>query len=198
VLPSYFVMVGIAISSAGAIVYLVATLRGEARPNRVSLFLWSVVPLIAFAAQVRQGVGLAAIMTLATGVLPFLVFLATFVNRRAVWNLTVFDVSCGVLSVVGLILWQVTQVGNLAIGLSIVADAFAAIPTVVKAFRYPNTEVPWPWLATCAGVLLTILTLERFTFANAAFIIYIFVLNLLIYVLVRFQLGPRLRPSQPL
>lgn len=192
-LPYYFVYVGVVVSSAGAIVYLIATLRGEAKPNRVSLFLWSVVPLIAFAAQVRQGVGLASLMTLMTGVLPFLVFVATFLNRKAVWRLTVFDVFCGVLSIVGLILWQVTKVGNLAIALSIVADGFAAIPTVVKAFRYPNTEVPWPWLATCVGVLLTLLTLERFTFANGAFILYIFILNLIIYLLVRFQLGTRLR-----
>ena len=188
-LPSYFVFIGVAIGSAGAMGYLAATLKGEVKPNRVSFLLWSVAPLIAFAAQLRQGVGIESLMTFATGFLPFLVFVATFFNRRSVWNLTFFDVSCGVLSVVGLILWKLTRVGNVAIALSIVADGFAAVPTVVKAFRHPNTEVAWPWLATSVGVLLTILTIDHLTFANAAFIVYILVLNVLIYMLVRFRFG---------
>ena len=195
VLPPYFVIIGVVISSVGAVGYLIATLRGLVRPNRVSFFLWSVAPLIAFAAQVRQGVGLESLMTFATGFMPFLVFLATFLNRNAVWKLTAFDVSCGVLSALGLVLWQVTRVGNVAIALSILADGFAAIPTVVKAYRYPNTEAAWPWLATTVGVVLTVLTLKQFTFANAGFILYILVLDTLMYLLVRFRLGARAEKS---
>lgn len=72
-LPSNFVFIGVAIGSAGATGYLVATLKGEVKPNRVSFLLWSVAPLIAFAAQLRQGVGIESLMTFATGFLPFLV-----------------------------------------------------------------------------------------------------------------------------
>ncbi len=188
-LPDYFVILGTVICAIGSVAYLVDTIKGRVKPNRVSFFLWSVVPIIAFFAQISQDVGLVALMTLSAGFLPFTVFLASFTNKQSVWKLTRFDLICGILSVAGLILWMITKVGNVAIFLSIVADAFAAVPTIVKAYKYPKTEIAWPWIATVVGVILTLLTLPALTFANSAFILYILVLNTLIWVLVQFRVG---------
>ena len=149
--------------------------------------------MIAFFAQIKQGVGMAALMTLSTGFLPFTVFIASFVNKEAEWKITRFDILCGILSLIGLVLWLITKVGNVAIFFSIVADGLAAIPTIMKAYKYPDTEIAWPWIATVIGVILTLLTLPAFTFANSGFILYILVLNTIIYVLVQFRLGEKLQ-----
>jgi len=191
-----FAIVGTLIGTAGAVAYVRDTIRGKVRPNRVSFLLWSVAPMIAFAAQLRQGVGLESLMTFSTGFMPLVTFLASFTNNRSVWKVTRFDAACGVLSAAGLVLWLVTKVGNVAILFSIVADGLAALPTLVKAYRYPETELAWPWLATCLGVVLTLLTLDRWTFANSGFILYIFVVDILIYVFVKFRVGVR-RGSTP-
>jgi hypothetical protein len=190
-LPGYFVIIGTLIGAAGAVVYLINTVKGKVKPNRVTFLLWSIVPFIAFFAQINQGVGLEALMTFSTGFLPLTVFLASFVNKQAVWKLTRFDLLCGILSLVGLVLWMITKVGNVAIFFSIVADALAAVPTVVKAYKYPDTEIAWPWIATVFGVILTLLTISSFTFANCGFILYILVVNTLIFVLVQFRPGVR-------
>jgi hypothetical protein len=190
-LHSSFVIVGTLIAAAGTVAYLINTVKGKVKPNRVSFLLWSVVPFIAFFAQIQQGVGLEALMTFSTGFLPFTVFIASFVNKQAEWKLTLFDLICGILSLVGLALWMITKVGNVAIFFSIIADGLAAVPTIVKAFKYPDTELAWPWLATVIGVLLTLLTLSKFTFANSGFILYILALNILIYALVKFRLGEK-------
>jgi len=184
-----FVIVGTLIGAAGALAYLWDTIKGKVKPNRVSFLLWSIAPMIAFAAQIQQGVGLESIMTFSTGFLPFLTFIASFTNKNAEWQLTRFDVVCGFLSMVGLILWLITKVGNVAIFFSIVADGLAALPTMVKAYKYPETEIAWPWLATCIGVALTLLTLKEWTFANSSFIIYIFITDLIIFICVQFKLG---------
>jgi hypothetical protein len=186
-----FVIVGTLIGTSGAIAYLVDTLKGKVRPNRVSFLLWSIAPMIVFAAQIAQGVGLESMMTFSTGFLPLLTFIATFVNKNAQWKLTRFDLACGVLSVAGLILWLITRVGNVAIFFSIVADGLAALPTLVKAYKYPETELAWPWLATCVGVTLTLLTLKEWTFANSGFILYILFVDFLIYCCVQFKVGKR-------
>ena len=55
-LDAHFVILGAAVGFAGALSYLVGTLRGTVRPNRVSWLLWSLAPLVAFAAEVQQGV----------------------------------------------------------------------------------------------------------------------------------------------
>ena len=187
-----FVIVGTIIGAAGAFTYLWNTIKGKVRPNRVSFLLWSIAPLIAFAAQLKQGVGLQSLMTFSTGFLPFLTFVASFTNKNAEWKLTRFDITCGVLSILGLILWLITKVGNIAIFFSIVADGLAALPTIIRAYKNPETEIAWPWLATCFGVILTLLTLSEWTFANSGFIIYIFAVDLLIYILVRFKVGNRI------
>lgn len=93
---------------------------------------------------------------------------------------------------IGLILWLITKVGNVAIFFSIVADGLAAVPTIVKAYKYPDTEIAWPWLATDFGVVLTLLTLNEWTFANSGFIVYIFIADTLIFSLVQFRIGEKL------
>ena len=186
-----FVIVGTLIGTAGALAYLWDTIKGNVKPNRVSFLLWAIAPMIAFAAQINQGVGLESLMTFSTGFLPLLTFIASFTNKNAEWKLTRFDVVCGFLSVAGLILWLITKVGNVAIFFSIVADALAALPTLAKAYKYPETEIAWPWLATCFGVALTLLTLKEWTFANSGFIVYIFLVDLLIFSCVQFKVGKR-------
>ena len=72
-LSQNFIIIGTLIGAVGSIAYLVDTVKGKVKPNRVSFLLWSIVPFIAFAAQIKQGVGLEALMT----------FMASFVNKKA-------------------------------------------------------------------------------------------------------------------
>jgi hypothetical protein len=195
-LHSNFIIIGTLIGAVGSVAYLTDTVRGKVKPNRVSFLLWSIAPLIAFFAQIKQGVGLEALMTFSTGFLPFTVFIASFVIKQAEWKLTRFDLICGILSLAGLALWMITKVANIAIFFSIVADGFAAVPTIVKAYKYPDTEIAWPWIATVLGVILTLLTLSTFTFANSGFILYILIVNTLIYTLVQFRLGEKLSKTK--
>ncbi len=187
-----FIIIGTLLGAIGSFAYLIDTVKGKVKPNRVSFLLWAVAPLIAFAAQIKQGVGLESLMTFSTGFLPLTVFIASFVNKQAEWKVTKFDLVCGVLSMIGLVLWLVTKVGNVAITFSILADGLAAIPTLVKAYQYPDTELAWPWMATVFGVILTLLTLNELTFANSGFIIYILIVNTLIYSLVQFRIGEKI------
>lgn len=187
-----FVIIGTIIGAIGSLAYLLDTVKGKVKPNRVSFLLWSIAPFIAFAAQIKQGVGLEALMTFSTGFLPATVFIASFVNKKAEWKVTRFDLVCGFLSIVGLILWLITKVGNIAIFFSIVADGLAAVPTIVKSYKYPDTELAWPWLSSVFGVVLTLLTLKVLTFANSGFIVYILLVNTLIFSLIQFRIGERL------
>ncbi len=190
-LPSYFAIIGALIGATGSIAYLIDTIKGKIKPNRVSFLLWSIAPFIAFAAQIKQGVGLESLMTFSTGFLPMLVFAGSFLNKKAVWKLARFDFVCGFLSIVGLVLWLITKVGNIAIFFSILADGLAAVPTIVKAYKAPETELAWPWIATSFAVLLTLFTIPTLTFANSGFIIYIFIVDTLIFSLVQFKIGER-------
>lgn len=185
--PSWFVVIGTAISAISGLGYLVSTITGQVHPNRVTFFMWSIAPLISSVAEVEQGGGLLAIQTLSMGVFPLLTLLASLTNPKAEWKLTKFDLLCGALSAVGLILWLITKVGNIAIILSILADGLAALPTILKTYRFPESEVAWPWFTTALGVGVSVLTIKQWTLANYGFLVYSFAVVLLIALLAKFR-----------
>jgi hypothetical protein len=188
-----FVIVGAIIAAVGTLSYLIDTLKGKVKPNRVSFLLWSLAPLIAFFAEIKQGVGIQALMTFVVGFLPLTIFIASFVNKKAEWKLTRFDLICGAMSIVGLILWYITKSGNIAIIFSILADGLAALPTVVKSFNYPETESAWPYFASTISGILTLLTVKVWNLATVGFPLYITLITLVIFSLVQFKLGKQIR-----
>ncbi len=78
-----FVFVGVFFQSIGGLSYLIDTVRGKIKPNKVSWFMWSLAPLIAFAAEVKQGVGIQSLTTFIVGFVPLIIFIASFVNKRS-------------------------------------------------------------------------------------------------------------------
>ena len=184
-----FVILGIFIQILGSLRYLIKTLQGEVKPNRVTFFLWALAPLIAFAAQVVQGVGIPSLVTFGIGFSPLIILIASFVNKKAYWKLGPFDFICGGLSLLGLLLWYITQVGNIAIVFAILADGLASLPTIVKTYRYPETEDGWYYLAFCISAALALLTIRNWNFTSFSFPFYIFIDTLIIFLLVQFKLG---------
>ena len=183
-LNSNFVIVGVVIALIGGMGYVIDTLNGKAKPNRVTFLLWAISTFIAFFAQIKQGVGVQALLTLSGGLIALMTFIASFLNKKAYWKITSFDIACGIFSALALILWQITKVGNTAIALSIVADILAAIPTLVKSHRYPHTENAPAYLACTIAAVLTILTITHWSFENYAWPFYTLSINSLIYILI--------------
>jgi hypothetical protein len=186
-----FVYLGVAIAALGGISYLINTLKGTVQPNRVTWFLWALAPLIAFSAQIKQEVGIQSLLTFIVGFGPLLVFLATFVNKKSYWKISRLDMVFGGLSILGLILWQITGVGNIAILFSIIADAMAAVPTIIKSYHHPESESAFAYFASATGAFITLLTINKWNFATYAFSLYIFVVCSILTLLIKFKLGKR-------
>jgi len=149
--------------------------------------------MVAFAAQLQKGVGITAIMTFSAGFCPLLILLASFVDKRSVWKLTKFDLACGALSLVGLILWALSREGNIAIMFAIIADLLAAIPTIIKSYKFPETE---SWLGYFSGAIngiIALLVIDTWNFEHYGFPLYITIVCLLISALVKFRIGPELQ-----
>ena len=173
-----FAIAGALIALFGCASYALDTLRGSTRPNRVGWSLWAIAPLIAFAAELSQGVKLQSLVTFAAGFGPLLVLFASFAHKTAYWKIKPFDWYCAALSLIALLLWWITGKGNLAIMFSICADLLACIPTAVKAYANPETENPIAFTMGAAGVIITLLTVQRWTFANYAFPGYLLIANI--------------------
>ncbi len=183
-LPELFAYIGVSIISLSYVVYLVDTIKGKAKPNRVTFSLWAAAPLIAFSAQIDQGVGIHAFMAFSASLGPLVILLASFLHKNKAWELGLLDYFCGLLAIIGLIFWQITQIGNIAIVFSIVADVFAALPTLVKAYRAPQTESKKSYFLATIGGILTFLTINTWDFATYGFPLYLILINTIIFGLL--------------
>lgn len=188
-----FIILGALISLVGSTSYVIDTIKGKIKPNRVSHFIWALAPMIAFAAQIQKGVGLSSLMTFMSGFLPLMTFIASFFNKKAEWKLNKFDLACGLFSIIGLVLWWITKEGVIAIIFSIISDGLASLPTIVKSFRYPETESALAYLTGSINSGLTLLTLKTWDITNAGFPIYIFVVCVLVFILIQFKIGKKFK-----
>jgi hypothetical protein len=179
VINDKFIFFALAITIFGNLTYLRDTLKGETKPNRVTWLLWGAAPLISYFSQKTSGGGIQTLYTLAIGVMPFVVLGASFLDKRAYWAITKFDIACGVMSVLALILLVATGKGLLALALSIVADMFASLPTLIKSYRHPQTETTVSYGLEIAASIIVILTIHHWIFVNYIFAIYILLSNVL-------------------
>lgn len=182
-------IIGVLIQSIGGIGYFLDTIRGKIQPNKVSWLLWAIAPLIAFAAEVSQGVGIHSLATFIVGFIPLIIFFATFVNKKATWRLSKFDIICGVLSVAGLAMWAITRAGNIAIFFAILADGLAAVPTLVKSYKEPLSESSLIYGLGVINAGIALLAISNWNFEHYAFPLYLFVIGAVLYLLIQFKLG---------
>ncbi len=177
-LDAHFVIVGAALDFLGVAGYAWHTVTGRTQPNRVTWALWAIAPLIAFAAEIRDGVGLQALLTFTVGFGPLVVFAASFASRGAYARITRLDMACAACSVAALVLWAVTRTGTVAVALSVMADAMAAVPTLIKSWRRPDTEHPGVYILGALGAALTLLTVTTWSIDLVAFPLYVMLLCL--------------------
>lgn len=193
-LPEYFAIVGALIASVGGLYYLYETIVGKSKPNRVTWLLWGIFPMITFFAQRVQGVEGVSWASFVSGLTPLLVVTASFLNAKAFWKTDKRDYICMLLGLVGIGLWAITKSPNLAILFVILADVAAGIPTILKAKSHPETESWQAFGISAFGFGIALLAVQQWDFQNAAFLIYLFVTNLVI-ALLAFQ-KPSKKPLQ--
>lgn len=174
----YLVFVGVAIQLAGIYYYSREILRGRAKPNRVTWLMWSIAPLIATTAALSSGVSFAVIPVFMSGFGPLIIFILSFANKKAYWKLGKFDYLCGVFSLLALLLWGITKQPAMAIIFAIISDFVAAIPTLIKSWRHPDTESPVPYFSGLINAFTSFGAVRMWGFVELAFPVYLIFINL--------------------
>lgn len=173
----YLVIVGAIVQLYGVAFYIKETLRGYTKPNKVTWLLWSVAPLIATFAALSDGVRWSVLPVFMSGFGPLLILLASFVNKKSYWKLGKFDYLCGLCSILALVLWGITKEPVIAIIFAIASDAFAAVPTLIKSWKYPETETVDAYTTGLFNSLTSFAAIKIWSFAEIAFPTYLVIVN---------------------
>jgi hypothetical protein len=167
----------------GTLAYVRDTLKGSSKPNRMTFLIWAAGPFIGVAAGIAAGAAWWALLPVfLAGLGPFAILLSSFRNPAAYWKLGRLDYACGALAVLALVLWGLTADPVTAIAFSILADALAAVPAVIKSWRYPETETGFTYFVALCNVSLGLLLAPSYTFSQAGFLIYLFIADLILTI----------------
>ena len=168
--PHSLVIISTLLMLWGGYAYFRDTLAGRTKPNRVSWFLWALAPLVSFSAAFSVDADIwASVRVLVGGVVPGVVFLGSFFNRKSYWKLTWFDWFCGGLSLTALLFWQLASSPLIAVLLATAANTFASIPTFIKAWNFPETETRLIFINSFLSAVLIIPAIPVWNIANSAF-----------------------------
>lgn len=165
--------------------YLRDTLKGTTKPNRISWCLWALLPLIGTAAAFQANADMwATLRVFLAGFLPLIIFVASFWNRQSYWHLTFFDWLCGACALLAIAVWLILDSPRIAILFAVIGDGFAALPTFVKAWKYPKTETGITYVINLIAVLLVVPSIPIWNIENSAFQIYLFATNLILIIAI--------------
>jgi len=192
-LPAWFVLFSVAIRLFSGGQYAWGVLRGKARPNPVTWFLWGLTAMIAFLAQLQNGPTAQSLVTFVLGLSPLVIFAIAMGKDRGRGHFTPFTISCGVIALIGIVLWQLTTNPELAIAFAIAADICASLPTLRKAYHDPESEYAFPYLLSSVSMLITLATITNWSFTVYAFPLYMMSINVVLYGVSRFRVRRMVR-----
>lgn len=189
----WLVILSAFVSIGGSAAYIRDTLAGKTKPNRVSWSMWALAPLVGTAAAFSAHADVwATTRIFLAGFLPLLVFLSSFINPQSYWKLSAFDILCGVCTLLAFIIWGVVDSPRSAILLAAIGDGFASLPTIRKAWKYPETETGLTYIASFVSVLLIIPSIPKWNIENSAFQVYLLIANtFLLFAVYRKRLSLR-------
>lgn len=179
-LPEQIVYIGVLTSLTLTFFYTRTIIYGETRPNLISWSIWALAPLIAVFLQIKAGAGLSFLSSFMSGFGPLLVVIVALVYKRGFWEITKLDIVCGVLALLSLVIYILTNKLGISIVFAILSDGLAAIPTIRKSWKYPESESFITYMAGIISNTLALLVIKNWIFSIYSFSVYLIMMNIII------------------
>ena len=155
----------------GSVPYVIATLRGAARPQVVSWSVWAALLAIGSAAALSDGqVPAAAYSGFCAAECALVAVLAVRGGDLAFRRL---DVLCLAGAAAGLVLLAVVRASAAAVAVTVAADLIAYIPTIAHAWRAPREETCSAYVLYAAGAWLALAVADFSVLAAVAYPAYL-------------------------
>ena len=169
--------------------YMIDILRGAAKPQRTSWFVFAALASVASISQLSDGACAGAWLTAGAAIGFSAVFVASL--RHGVGGFARRDAMALAIALAGLLLWRRTGDPVVALVAIIVVEVGAIALTSAKAYRAPTTETAATWLIDAVAGGAALLGVSGWTFREVAYPIHHVLANLAVLAAIR--LGRRRR-----
>jgi len=153
------------IALGGAVPYVIATLRGETRPNRATWTVYAVVGTLAVISSYAAGGRWSLLVGVAYAIGPVAILLASIRHGEGGWQ--PLDRACLGLAALGLAGWAVSGDARVGVVLHTLADAAGTVPTWRKAWRDPAHENRPAWTIYALASLLNLFAISEWSVGEA-------------------------------
>ena len=174
------VLIAVIIQLTGVSFYIKDMFRGTTKPNLVTWFVWALAPMIGSWLAWKAGARLSILPVFMAGFNPVLVIIVAILIKRGYWKITKLDIVCGILAVFALVLWVITRNLSISVLFAILSDALAAVPTLIKSWKFPETETYTAYLGGIIANILGLLIIKNWIFPIYSLGIYFILMNTLI------------------
>ncbi len=173
------------LSIAGALTYTRDTWQGKIKPNLVTWTMWTIAPLLGTAAALAAHADpWSLVRVFLAGFMPLILLVVVVIRPQGYWKLTPFDFLCGIFSLAALIAWLFVDSPRVAVVLSALGDLSAALPTIVKSWKYPETESGINYTFGLLSALLVFPAIPIWNVQNVFFQGSLLIVNLLLVIAV--------------
>jgi hypothetical protein len=155
--------------------YFRDTLHGHTRPNSVSWFGWTLLCFSSTLIQLTHHPDYSVIFLAVDTFCTFAVFLLSL--RHGVRRYTLIDGYCLLLGITGFFVWLYLNEPVHALLMNIAADFAFTIPTIIKAYKRPDSESSLSWGLCFLGMFLGVLSKTNFDLINTLFPVYLVLSN---------------------
>lgn len=158
--------------------YSIRVYQGKIRPNLTSWSLWTLIGLALLLTYKSSGAGANVWPAMFGFANPLLVTILVLRQHGGWARPNRIEVACLVLGLLSLGFWfgvrENKELSQYALYLAIIADACAAIPTIMFVWTEPDGDRPFAWAFFAVGYGLAIFAITEQTFANYVLPIYMF------------------------
>lgn len=184
-LAHWLVIVSACLSLTGTFAYIRDMFKGKSKPNLVTWGLWAFAPLVATGAAIASDADAwATLRIFMAGFGSLLIFIFAFILNQSHWKLSRFDYACGACSLMALFVWFGANSPLIAILLLAIADLLATLPTIIKAWKYPETETLYTYFIGLFTASIVIPAIPVWNIENSAFQIYLVLANTTLFLAV--------------
>jgi hypothetical protein len=166
----------------GNVPYLIDVIKNKIKPHPYTWLVWSIVSAVTFFGQIAKGAGIGAIPTGASEIFTLLIFI--FSLKHGFKGIQKKDTLFLIIALAGIIPWIVTKDPTLSVIIVVSIDLVAFIPTLIKTWKFPKTELPILYAMNVIRHILTLFSLEAFNIATTlhsfAMIVTNFIMTLFI------------------
>jgi chromate transport protein ChrA len=177
--------VGVAVTLISYVPYFRDMFRGKTKPHAFTWFIWMLLTLIAFFAQISGGAGAGSYVLGLTAAISLVIFVTALVVGRK--NIVKVDWLFLAGSILALFLWSVTESPFWSVILITVVDAVAFAPTFRKAWSKPWSETLITYLLSSVKFVFVILALEKYLIVTALYPFSLIIMNGLFVLMLVFR-----------